>query len=100
LKESLDSIRKKLDSSATYLNYLKVSEKLYDITNRDEKSLERIKDLEAKKADFLSKMNSLRNIRNSVDSRNFDKMISPSAAGFDDGMFSASVSELKALYAK
>ncbi|HEX7869754.1 MAG TPA: gliding motility protein, partial [Chryseobacterium sp.] len=79
LKGSLADIRKKLDSSATYLNYLKVSEKLYDITNRDEKSLEKIKNFEAKKADILSKMNSLSSIRNSVESQGFDKMISPSA---------------------
>lgn len=45
-------------------------------------------------------MNSLNNIRNSVESQGFDKMISPSAAGFDDGLFTASVSELKALYLK
>lgn len=45
-------------------------------------------------------MNSLNSIRNSVESQGFDKMISPSAAGFDDGLFTASVSELKALYLK
>ena len=100
LKNSLADIRKKLDSSAAYLNYLKVSEKLYDISNRDEKSLQKIKDLETRKADILSKMNSLSSIRNSVESQGFDRMISPSAAGFDDGLFTASVSELKALYLK
>ncbi|WP_435523189.1 hypothetical protein [Chryseobacterium indoltheticum] len=45
-------------------------------------------------------MNSLNSIRNSVESQGFDRMISPSAAGFDDGLFTASVSELKALYLK
>ena len=100
LKESLEGIRKKLDSSGAVLNYLKTSEKLYDIDNRDEKSLTQIKDLEAKKADILSKMTSLNSIRNTISTQNFDKMISSSAAGFDDGLFSATVSELKALYLK
>jgi len=100
LKGSLTDIRKKLDSSASVLNYLKTTEKLYDIKDRDEKSLSKIKELEAKKADLLSKMTSLNSIKNSVETQNFDRMISSSAAGFDDGLFSASVTELKALYLK
>ncbi len=82
------------------MNYLKTTEKLYNIKDRDEKSLETIKDLEAKKADIVSKVSSLNTIRNTLQSQNFDKMIATNAAGFEDGMFSASVSELKALYAK
>ncbi|PZU21651.1 MAG: gliding motility protein, partial [Chryseobacterium sp.] len=100
LQNSLNEIRKKLDSSASVLNYLKTSEKLYDIKDRDEKSLNKIKDLEAKKADLLSKVNSLNSIRTTIDNQNFDRMISTGAAGFEDGFFSASVSELKALYLK
>lgn len=100
LKENLDNIRKKLDSSANVLNYLKTSEKLYNIKDRDEKSLEKIKELEAKKADLISKINSLNNIKNTLQSQNFDKMIGTNAAGFEDGVFSATVSELKALYTK
>ena len=49
LQDNLTGVRKKLDSSATVLNYLKTSEKLYDIKDRDEKSLTKIKELEAKK---------------------------------------------------
>ncbi|WP_306460070.1 hypothetical protein [Flavobacterium sp. B17] len=52
LQENLDKIRKKLDSSANVLNDMKTNEKLYDIKDRDEKSLNEIKDLEAKKAGF------------------------------------------------
>jgi len=100
LGKNLGTIRKKLDSSANILNYMKTNEKLYDIKDRDEKSLTRIKDLEAKKADLESKVNSLNTIRQSLETQNFDKMISTDAAGFQDGMFSASVSELKALYLK
>ncbi len=70
LKESLEGIRKKLDSSGAVLNYLKTSEKLYDIDNRDEKSLTQIKDLEAKKADILSKITSLNSIRNTISTQN------------------------------
>src|SRR5690606_26023632 len=100
LKDNLDNIRKKLDSSASVLNYLKTSEKLYNIKDRDEKSLEKIKELEAKKADIISKINSLNNIKNTLQSQNFDKMIGTNAAGFEDGVFSATVTELKALYTK
>ncbi|WP_449400345.1 hypothetical protein [Chryseobacterium wanjuense] len=49
LQGNLNTIRKKLDSSANLLNYMKTTEKLYDIKDRDEKSLTRIKELEAKK---------------------------------------------------
>lgn len=100
LQGNLNTIRKKLDSSANVLNYMKTSEKLYDIKDRDEKSLTKIKELEAKKADLESKLVSLNQINQSLNAQNFDKMISTTAAGFQDGLFSASVSELKALYLK
>ncbi|MGS0748427.1 hypothetical protein [Halpernia sp. GG3] len=100
IKENLDKIRIKLDSSANKLNNLKVNEGLYDITNRDEKQLNEIKNLEKTKAELITKINSLNNVRNSVASSNLDNLISLNAAGIEDGMFTASVSELKALYAK
>jgi uncharacterized protein YfcZ (UPF0381/DUF406 family) len=67
---------------------MKTTEKLYDIKDRDEKSLTEIKDLEAKKADIESKISSLNQIKNSLESQNFEKMISTNAAGFEDGLFS------------
>jgi len=100
LFDNLSKIRKKLDSSAQVLNHMKVSEGLYDIKDRDEKALERIKDLESKKAELLTRINSLNNIRNTLASQNLDRMISMNAAGIEDGIFSATVSELKALYLK
>ena len=100
LIDNLGKIREKLDSSATVLNQMKVSEGLYDIKDRDEKSLENIKALDAKKADFLTRINSLNTIKNSLTSQNLDRMISTNSAGIEDGMFNATVSELKALYAK
>ncbi|STD14679.1 Capsular polysaccharide biosynthesis protein [Chryseobacterium carnipullorum] len=100
LQNNVDNIRKKLDSSAAVLNYLKTSEKLYNIKDRDEKSLDKIKELEGRKADIVSKISSLNNIKNTLQAQDFEKMISTNAAGFEDGFFSASVTELKALYAK
>ncbi|WP_373781404.1 polysaccharide biosynthesis tyrosine autokinase, partial [Kaistella sp.] len=100
LIDNLGKIRKKLDSSATVLNQMKVSEGLYDIKDRDEKSLENIKALDAKKADFLTRINSLNTIKNSLTSQNLDRMISTNSAGIEDGMFNATVAELKVLYAK
>ena len=79
---------------------MKSTEKLYDIKDRDEKSLNNIKELESKKADIESKISSLNQIRRMLTSQNFDKMISTTAAGFQDGMFTATVSELKDLYLK
>ncbi|HAI79734.1 MAG TPA: gliding motility protein, partial [Chryseobacterium sp.] len=92
LFDNLSKIRKKLDSSAQVLNHMKVSEGLYDIKDRDEKALERIKDLESKKAELLTRINSLNNIRNTLASQNLDRMISMNAAGIEDGIFSATVS--------
>ena len=100
LIDNLAKIRKKLDSSATVLNNMKVSEGLYDIKDRDEKSLENIKALDTKKADFLTRINSLNAIKNSLASQNLDRMISTNSAGIEDGMFNATVAELKALYIK
>lgn len=74
---------------------MKVSEGLYDIKDRDEKALERIKDLESKKAELLTRISSLNEIRNTLASQNLYRMISMNAAGIEDGIFSATVSELK-----
>lgn len=52
------------------------------------------------KAELLTRINSLNNIRNTLASQNLDRMISMNAAGIEDGVFSATVSELKALYLK
>ena len=66
LFENLAKIRKKLDSSAALLNHMKITEGLYDIKDRDEKALQRIKDLESKKAVIITKINSqcLQNLHN------------------------------------
>jgi len=88
LYENLAKIRKKLDSSALVLNNMKISEGLYDIKDRDEKALLRIKELETKKADLLTRINSLNSIRNTLASQNLDRMISMNAAGIEDGVFS------------
>jgi vacuolar-type H+-ATPase subunit I/STV1 len=66
LAENLNAMRKKLDSSADKLNQLKVNEKLYDIKDRDEKSIQQINELDSKKAELLTKINSLNNIRSTV----------------------------------
>jgi hypothetical protein len=100
LTDNLGAMRKKLDSSSDKLNQLKVNEKLYDIKDRDEKSIQLITDLDAKKAELITKINSLNNIRSTVANANLDKLISMNAAGIDDGIFTASMSELKALYEK
>ena len=56
LLDNLSNIRKKLDSSAAILNHMKISEGLYNIKDRDEKSLENIKNCFFRnvKAVFLS----------------------------------------------
>jgi hypothetical protein len=100
LAENLDVMRKKLDSSANKLNNLKITEKLYDIKDRDEKSIQQIQDLDNKKAELLTKINSLNTIKNTVASANLDNLISMNAAGIDDGIFTATMSELKTLYEK
>ena len=100
LLDNLEKIRKKLDSSASILNQMKITEGLYDIKDRDEKSIARIKELDTKKAELITRINSINAIKNALASQNLDRMISTNAAGFEDGMFSATVSELKALYAK
>ncbi|MCB4234305.1 hypothetical protein LDL59_02065 [Kaistella anthropi] len=79
---------------------MKISEGLYDIKDRDEKALQRIKELDAKKAELMTRINSLSSIRNSLSSQNIERMISMNAAGIEDGLFSATMSELKALYLK
>ena len=100
LVENLNNIRKKLDSSATVLNHMKVSEGLYDVEKRDEKSLDEIKALDAKKAELITRINSLNSIKNSLASQNLDRLINMNAAGIQDGLFDATVAELKNLYAK
>src|SRR5690606_34830274 len=57
LRESMTGIREKLDSAAQIMNHLRVTEGLYDIKDRDEKSLALIKDLETRKADLVTKIN-------------------------------------------
>ena len=97
--KNLAITRAKLDSSAHKLNNLKINERLFDIEGKDTELIGKITDLEAKRADLLVKINSLNSIRNSV-SKNIEGLINLNAAGVEDGSFNASVSELKALYAK
>jgi hypothetical protein len=49
-------MRKKLDSSADKLNQLKVNEKLYDIKDRDEKSIQQINELIVKKQNYSPRL--------------------------------------------
>ncbi len=100
LAENILKVRKKLDSSAANLNQIKVDNKLYDMTNLDSKTFAELKNLESKRAELLAKMKNLDQVRNVVNSNNIEKIINISSAGIEDGVFSASVSELKALYAK
>ena len=100
LNENLLLIRKKLDSSATVLNRLKINNRLFDMENIDSKTLEKLTTLENQKAELTAKINSLNDIRNSVNTNNLEKIISLNVAGIEDGSFNASVSELKQLYAK
>lgn len=100
IAENLSKIRVKLDSAASAMNTLKTKEKLYDIKDRDEKSLTEIKELESKKAELLTRINALNAIRNTLASQNIEKLININAAGVEDGMFTATVAELKNLYAK
>ncbi|MDN5627103.1 MAG: polysaccharide biosynthesis tyrosine autokinase [Weeksellaceae bacterium] len=100
LNDNLSLIRKKLDSSAVVLNNLKINNRLFDMENIDSKTLQKLNDLDAQKAELTTKINSLNSIKNSVYSNNIEKMISLNAAGIEDGSFNASVSELKALYEK
>ncbi|MDO4763458.1 MAG: polysaccharide biosynthesis tyrosine autokinase [Flavobacteriaceae bacterium] len=99
INNNLDIIRRKLDSSAANLNVLKINKKLFDVKGKDVSLLKKIEELEAKKAEIISKQNSLNVIRNSVN-KNLDNMINPNIAGIEDGGFNASISELKALYEK
>ena len=100
LNENLLLIRKKLDSSATVLNRLKINNRLFDMENIDSKTLEKLTTLENQKAELTAKIKSLNDIRNSVNTNNIEKIISLNVAGIEDGSFNASVSELKQLYAK
>ena len=100
LNENLLLIRKKLDSSANVLNRLKINNRLFDMENIDSKTLEKLTTLESQKAELTAKINSLNDIRNSVNTNNLEKIISLNVAGIEDGSFNASVSELKQLYAK
>ena len=68
--------------------------------NIDSKTLEKLTTLENQKAELTAKINSLNEIRNSVNTNNIEKIISLNVAGIEDGSFNASVSELKQLYAK
>jgi hypothetical protein len=68
--------------------------------NIDSKTLGKLTDLETQKAELLTKINSLNDIRNSVGTNSIEKIISLNVAGIEDGSFTASVSELKQLYAK
>lgn len=100
LAENLKAIRKKLDSASQKLNQVKITEGLFDVEGKDAKTVEKIATLEAKRADLLTKVNSLNAVRNSLATANLDRMISLNAAGIEDGMFNATVSDLKSLYAK
>ena len=90
LAENLNDVRKKLDSSAAKLNQIKIDNKLFDMTNLDSKTFEELKQLESKKAELLSKMKNLDQVRNVVSSNNIEKIINISSAGIEDGAFSAS----------
>ena len=100
LAENLKAISKKLDSASQKLNQVKITEGLFDVEGKDAKTVEKIATLEAKRADLLTKLNSLNAVRNSLATANLDRMISLNAAGIEDGMFNATVSDLKSLYAK
>ena len=68
--------------------------------NIDSKTLQKLTDLEGRKAELVTKINSLNDIKASVSTNSIEKIISLNVAGIEDGSFNASVAELKALYAK
>jgi len=72
---------------------------MFSVEGKDQELLKKIYDLEIKRAELLTKMNSLNSIRNSV-SRSLEDLINVNSAGIEDGGFMATISELKALYLK
>lgn len=98
--KQLKKIGAKLDSAGAALNDIKVSEKLFDIANKDVNALKLITDLESKKGEILARIESLNEVNRVVESARPDNMINPETAGISDGVFNANISELKALYEK
>ena len=97
IKENLAKAKLKLDSSTAALNAVKVQEKMTDEKGDVEGILSKIKNLEEKKVEILTKVDALNSIKNSV-GRNIDDLININTAGVEDPSFNASVSELKSLY--
>lgn len=100
IDDNLGKIKYKLDSAAGIMNELKVKDGLYDIEDLDRRALEQIKELDAKKAEVLLKMNSLSNIKGTLLSNNIEKIISTKMAGFEDAEFATSVTDLQTLQDK
>lgn len=99
IKENLDKAKVKLDSSSSRLNLIRINENLYDEKTSGAEVSGNIMELEQKRAELVTKINALNSIRNSVSS-NLDALINLNTAGVEDGSFNATVSELKALFAK
>ncbi|WKV53389.1 gliding motility protein [Riemerella anatipestifer] len=99
IKRNLDSVKIKLDSSAQSLNGVRIGENIVDVEGGVSSIMEKIKEIEKRKAELLTRISALNSIRNSMN-KNLDEVININAAGIEDGNFMGSVSELKALIQK